>query len=938
MTPAPAPSRASRPLHVVVCNERLLPRFGLDRALLLLGRGLVGRGHRVTFVCARCDQDAVAAVSRALIQLPRLASLDLHGAEAEAAGWLAEHWGELSAERAPDVVVSGGWPFLRVAEVCARLGVPSLFIDAGAVPHDGMTEDARIGQRELRRARARALPRFTAVAPSSAFIRETQTLPDRGTARGVHTVPLGADHLAAPMFAAPTGGAPTGGAPTGGASVAAADAEALARVGALTAAGLAPILLLGRFEAEGYKNSPRGFEVLARILERVPEARLLVLARSDELAPPEAARHAVVPLGFIGDAALAAIMRACRLGLSVSLWEGFNLPLVEMQWGGGLALAFNVGAHPEVVLDPWLLCGGVAEMADKAVRVLRDGPPPHLAEPNPPDPHVPQRHLFEPHLPEAGALARFQARFRWADVIARYGGIIETLATSPPAASAPSGRRLVLVDCSNAAADPGNPGVIRVTRRLGEMMRRDPSLLAIFLRWDAEAGQYRALRSGERDRLASYDGPVDGISRILSAAGPGEWPIDNLLALFEAAAPAVLFLPEVVLDGGMPERLLWARARGLLVAALLYDLIPVTHSVLCPPAVVGRFPEYLEGVASCDAVWAISGETLLRFEQSAARHSLPRPAERAAIWLPAQLGARPRAGEAATPPDSDGIMALCVSSIEPRKNHRALVEAFRALLARRPELRLRLVLAGNRFEGADALADWLLAVTREEPRISWTGLVGDAELAALVGRSAFTIYPSLVEGYGLPITESLWMGRPCLCHNSGVMAELAAEGGCLTADMADPAAIERAIERLAEDAPLRRRLTARARRRALLDWAGYGARICGRLRELRAWDPVTPRPPLARPAAVTIGRGGDGRGGDGRGEDGRGEDGRGEDGRGDEGWGDGESSDGEVAASLLVREEAAALRLLPERFVRVTDVPVEAAHSVQHGAVQHGAV
>ena len=57
------------------------------------------------------------------------------------------------------------------------------------------------------------------------------------------------------------------------------------------------------------------------------------------------------------------------------------------------------------------------------------------------------------------------------------------------------------------------------------------------------------------------------------------------------------------------------------------------------------------------------------------------------------------------------------------------------------------------------------------------------------------------------------------------MAELAAEGGCLTTDMADVAAIEQALERLACDVELRQRLTHEAIHRDLLDWDAYGAEI-----------------------------------------------------------------------------------------------------------------
>jgi glycosyltransferase involved in cell wall biosynthesis len=786
-----------RRLHVLICNERLLARFGVDRLLLLLADGLRERGHRVTLICQRCDRAAGTRVSSALYELGHLGQADFFGAEVQTMRWLHERWSDLALEGAPDIIVTGGWPFFRTAEIGQTLDVPVVFIDAGAVPHDGMPEASAHVQRELRRLRARVLPRFSAVLPISDFIRDSQTLPERGSQTGVETVRLGADHLDTPMFSVMSG--------------ASSDAAALALTRELARTGQQLIMGLGRFEAEGYKNSPAAYDVLTRILPHRPNVRLLLLARTAEASPPAAVADAVLPLGFISDAALAAIMKLCSVGLSMSRWEGFNLPLAEMQWCGRPVLAFNLAAHPEVTADPWFLCGGIEEMAEKALLILRNSMPSRIAT----------EQCFE----------LFRTRFRWRDVIARYAAVIERMpAPARRCAQTAPARRAVLVDCTNAAIDPANPGVIRVVRRLGQALQQQPDVLPVFGRWDRSSGGYRLLAPSERAMLASYDGPSETFGQLFSAAGQGVWPIDSLLRLFDAQPPPVLFLPEVVLDGQMPERLAWARGRGLAVAALLFDMIPVTHAPLCSFNVVRSFPEYVEGLSAADAVWAISGESLKQFQQHLARHSLPRPKWCEAIWLPAQFGAFPRVVAPIAPPDEGRpLVVLCVGSIEPRKNHRTLIAAFRALLARRPELPLRLVLAGHRFGGADALATWLDGVVREEPRIRWTGLQGDAALAQLFRESAFTVYPSLVEGYGLPVTESLWMGRPCLCHCDGVMAELAAEGGCVTVDMTNPAALEDAIERLAVDAALRQRLMDEASRRMLLDWTAYAAEIGARL-------------------------------------------------------------------------------------------------------------
>ena len=302
----------------------------------------------------------------------------------------------------------------------------------------------------------------------------------------------------------------------------------------------------------------------------------------------------------------------------------------------------------------------------------------------------------------------------------------------------------MLVDCTCASIDPVNPGVIRVTRRLGHVLQQNPALLPFFVRWDLELGTYRTLTPSERITLATYGGPEDGLSSLFSSAGRGVWAVENIVNALETVAPPILFLPEVVLDGRLPERIAWPRARDMSIAALLFDLIPVTHSQYCSTSVVSCFPEYLEGVVATDAIWAISQSSMREFELYLRQHNLPKPPSFEAIWLPAQFATCPRVTKSTDlSPARREIIALCLGSIEPRKNHRNLVEAFQRLLRRRPDLPLRLVIVGHRFEGAETLAEWLTAVTKENRRITWSGLISDDELAALFETATFTIYPSL---------------------------------------------------------------------------------------------------------------------------------------------------------------------------------------------------
>ena len=134
---------------------------------------------------------------------------------------------------------------------------------------------------------------------------------------------------------------------------------------------------------------------------------------------------------------------------------------------------------------------------------------------------------------------------------------------------------------------------------------------------------------------------------------------------------------------------------------------------------------------------------------------------------------------------------LCVSTIEPRKNHRGLIAALDVLSREHPQLEWTMTFVGNRYVGADDLYAYVQEEARRESRIRPAGVVDDATLNRLYEEASFTVYPSVIEGFGLPIMESLWHGRPCICARGSVMGELAAGGGCLATDVTDAEAAQR---------------------------------------------------------------------------------------------------------------------------------------------------
>jgi glycosyltransferase involved in cell wall biosynthesis len=147
---------------------------------------------------------------------------------------------------------------------------------------------------------------------------------------------------------------------------------------------------------------------------------------------------------------------------------------------------------------------------------------------------------------------------------------------------------------------------------------------------------------------------------------------------------------------------------------------------------------------------------------------------------------------------------LAVGTVEPRKNYPRLVAAYRRLRDAPP-----LVVVGREgWAYGDAME-----VLRSTPGVRLLGHVSDAELLALYRGASALAFPSLYEGFGLPLVEAMREGLPALIGNRGSLPELAA-GAALEVDAEDAEAIADGLRRLLEDGRLRRRLAAAGRQRA----------------------------------------------------------------------------------------------------------------------------
>ena len=115
----------------------------------------------------------------------------------------------------------------------------------------------------------------------------------------------------------------------------------------------------------------------------------------------------------------------------------------------------------------------------------------------------------------------------------------------------------------------------------------------------------------------------------------------------------------------------------------------------------------------------------------------------------------------------------------------------------------------------------LCRLRRANRAIRWSKHVNAETLLRSYRACRFTVYPSLMEGFGLPIAESLAHGKPCVCGGNGALGEVARGGGCLIVDQTSEDALASGIKKLLTDQETCARLTREAHTRTFRSWSDY---------------------------------------------------------------------------------------------------------------------
>lgn len=288
--------------------------------------------------------------------------------------------------------------------------------------------------------------------------------------------------------------------------------------------------------------------------------------------------------------------------------------------------------------------------------------------------------------------------------------------------------------------------------------------------------------------------------RVLLGLGRG--PFRRIL---RADEPRVfLHLSHTALEN--PWHIRRMRARGITFVPLIHDLIPASHPEYARPGEAERHQRRIRNtVALADGVIVNSAATA----EALAPH-LVRRADAPPV-LVAPLGT-----DQASVPDVPVPLEpyfVVLGTIEPRKNHLLLLNLWRQFAARMGPAAPRLLIVGRRGWENENIVDMLDRCAALRPTVQELGPLPDRQVAKLLKGARALLFPSFVEGYGLPLAEALALGVPAICSDLPALREVGGE----VPDYLDP-------------------LDGAAWRAAILDYARTGSPVRrAQLQRLAGW-------------------------------------------------------------------------------------------------------
>lgn len=242
----------------------------------------------------------------------------------------------------------------------------------------------------------------------------------------------------------------------------------------------------------------------------------------------------------------------------------------------------------------------------------------------------------------------------------------------------------------------------------------------------------------------------------------------------------------------------WVRRSGVRPVYMVHDLIPITHPEYCRAGEAQRHAARMRTVlASAAGIIGNSQATLDALDHFRSGQQLA-PVPMVASWLGTDVEVGSRSPDQAGPPTF-----VVLGTIEGRKNHLLLLQLWSRLIERLGDRTPRLLVIGQRGWESEQVFDLLDRSSSLHRSVREISRCTDGELADYLGSARALLFPSLVEGYGLPLVEALAAGTPVIASDLPVFREIG-QGVPDFIDPLDGPAWDRAImDYAAPDSPAR---------------------------------------------------------------------------------------------------------------------------------------
>lgn len=373
-------------------------------------------------------------------------------------------------------------------------------------------------------------------------------------------------------------------------------------------------------------------------------------------------------------------------------------------------------------------------------------------------------------------------------------------------------RDAVLVDVYHTAGTELATGIQRVVRETARRWKRDHELTLVT--WTLDQKSLRRLTPAEEQTA-------------LWGAKPASFTSTAQASIMLVPVGGYYIMPELGAEHWRTARIAaMAEFAGLRSGAIGHDCVPLTTAETTGAGMPAGFARYLAALTRMDAVsvtsvaseaeylgWRKMLEGIGYSGPNINLHALASSVLETTVEEGAAFEGKHRKTKAP--------LVVVVGSHEPRKNHLAVLRAADELW--REGLEFELLFIGGNSWNNKAFKAKLQLLLDQGRNVNTASAITDADLYSAYRRAIYTVYPSINEGFGLPVAESLLLGTPVITSNFGSMADLGKGKGAILIDPRSTADLPTAMRTLLTNEKELNRLKLETKKFVGKSWDDYAS-------------------------------------------------------------------------------------------------------------------